>query len=358
MTFLAHTDDTITLSSDSQAGKRETTSTQLFVKCPSICGQIINVETVNLARESHDRAIWNCSNCRKIKKKQVKITWHHFVCVQCTHTQGKTCLIQTCTSNCPTKQALEKKKDLGPGKAKATPMSPVASKVDRTFKRARSLIERLNKTKLVERLKVLKTAWRLGNGGMPQTWFKYKGSKKVLISRIHAGFAAFAAEPSVALPVGFQNALAEKFDFGNNVKRLGLEGKARQGAKDWKDWKAKDWKDWKWQRTAMHRKRRIFKYKDEIYQGVRNFCYTFPRLRRSTARADVENKDFPKSAYLVVPGHSFNNYRNIPEKWKNGAQDLSDLEGAAYILGQRTKPTGSHLLLVCHSVPERIETRS
>ena len=74
---------------------------------------------------------------------------------------------------------------------------------------------------------------------MPQTWFKYKGSKKVLISRIHAGFAAFAAEPSVALPVGFQNALAEKFDFGNNLKRLGLEGKARQGAKDWKDWKAR-----------------------------------------------------------------------------------------------------------------------
>ena len=95
----------------------------------------------------------------------------------------------------------------------------------------------------------------------------------------------------------------------------------------------------------MHRKRNIFKYKDEIYQDVRNFCNTFPRLRRSTARADVENKDFPKSAYLVVRGHR--NYRYIPEKWKKGAKDLSDLEGAAYILGQRTKPTGSHLLLVC-----------
>ena len=261
------------------------------------------------------------------------------MCVQCTQTHGETCLIQNCTSNCPTKQALEKRKELGPGKAKATP------KVDRTFKRARRLIERLKYKELKERLQVLKTAWRLGNGGMPQPWSKLAGSKKVLISKIHSGFAAFAAKPSVALPVGFQDAMAEKFDIGNNMTRLGMEGKARQGAKDFKDWKAKDWKDWKWQRTAMHRKRNIFKYKDEIYQGVRNFCYTFPRLRRSTARADVENKDFPKSAYLVVRGHR--NYRYIPEKWKNGAKDLSDLEGAAYILGQRTKPTGSHLLLVC-----------
>ena len=59
----------------------------------------------------------------------------------------------------------------------------------------------------------------------------------------------------MTLPVGFQDALAENFDFDNNMTRLGLEGKARQGAKDWKDWKAKDWKDWKAQRIAMHRKR-------------------------------------------------------------------------------------------------------
>ena len=65
------------------------------------------------------------------------------------------------------------------------------------------------------------------------------------------------------------------------------------------------------------------------------------------------NKDFPKSAYLVVPGHSFNNYRYIPENWKNGAQDLNDVEGAAYILGQRTKPTGPHLLLVCQKELKR-----
>ena len=97
----------------------------------------------------------------------------------------------------------------------------------------------------------------------------------------------------------------------------------------------------------MKRKCIVFKYNNEIYQHVTNFCETFPGLRYSPARADVVNTDFPKSAYLVVPGHSSNNQRHIPENWKNGAQDLSDLEGAAYILGQRTKPTGSHLLLVC-----------
>ena len=182
---------------------------------------------------------------------------------------------------------------------------------------------------------------------MPQPWFKLAKSKKDLISRLHSGFAAFAAKPSVTHPVGFHDALAENFDFVNNMTRLGLEGKARQGAKDWKDWKAKDWKDWKAQRIAMRHKRIVFKYNDEIYQSVRNFCDTFPDLRYSDARADVVNTDFPKSAYLVVPGHSSNNYRHIPENWKNGDQDLNDLEGAAYILGQRTKPTGSHLLLVC-----------
>ena len=78
---------------------------------------------------------------------------------------------------------------------------------------------------LVERLQVLKTAWRLGNGGVPQPWFKLAGSKKVLISKLHSGFAAFAAKPSVALPVGFQDALAEKSDFGNNMTRLGLDAK-------------------------------------------------------------------------------------------------------------------------------------
>ena len=114
----SQTDDIITLPNDSQAGT-QATSSHLFVKCPGICKRQVALETVKLARESHSRAIWNCSTCRQIKKKQIKISWYNLVCVQCTHTHGKTCLIQTCTSNCPTKQALEKKKDLVPGKAKA-----------------------------------------------------------------------------------------------------------------------------------------------------------------------------------------------------------------------------------------------
>ena len=54
---------------------------------------------------------------------------------------------------------------------------------------------------LVERLKVLKTAWILGNGDVPQPWFLQIGSKEVLISRLHSEFAAFAAETSVARTV-------------------------------------------------------------------------------------------------------------------------------------------------------------
>ena len=54
---------------------------------------------------------------------------------------------------------------------------------------------------MVERLKVLKTAWILGNGDVSQSWFLQIGSKEVLISRLHSEFAAFAAETSVARTV-------------------------------------------------------------------------------------------------------------------------------------------------------------
>ena len=50
----------------------------------------------------------------------------------------------------------------------------------------RNLIERLKQRNLIERL-------------------------KVLIVRFHSGFAAYAAEPSVTLPVDFQDAIAENF---------------------------------------------------------------------------------------------------------------------------------------------------
>ena len=182
----SQTDDIITLSNDSQSGTQATSSSHLFVECPGICKRQVALEKVNLARESRSRAIWNCNTCRQIKKKQIKISWYDLVCVQCTHTHGKTCLIQNCTSNCPTKQALEKKKDLVAGKARAFPSScptkqalekkkPVTSKVDRTFIRARSLIEPLMHRELVERLNVIKTAWILGKNGVPQPWFSFCG---------------------------------------------------------------------------------------------------------------------------------------------------------------------------------------
>ena len=76
----------------------------------------------------------------------------------------------------------------------------------------------------------------------------------------------------------------------------------------------------------------IFKYKNVFYQDVNNFCNDYGELKKqhSDAMSNIVSTTFPTSAYL----------------WKNGTQDLSDLHGAAYILGQRKKPTGTHLLLV------------
>ena len=158
-----HTNDMMTLPNESQSGTQQaTSSSQLLVECSGSCKRRVALETVELARDGHSKAVWNCSSCRKIKKKQIEISWYNLVCVHCTDTHGKTCLIQTCASNCPTKQALEKKK-------------PVTSKVDPTFIRARSLIEPLMHRELVERLNVIKTAWILGKNGVPQPWFSFCG---------------------------------------------------------------------------------------------------------------------------------------------------------------------------------------
>ena len=79
---------------------------------------------------------------------------------------------------------------------------------------------------LIERLKVLKAAWVLGNGDVPQTWFLQIGPKKVLRSRLQCGLAAFAANPSVSLPAGLQDAImAEDFDLGECQKSFGLDWK-------------------------------------------------------------------------------------------------------------------------------------
>ena len=181
---------------------------------------------------------------------------------------------------------------------------------------------------------------------MSQPWLECNGARNVLISKLHDGFAAFEADPSVPLPVGFQKALAENF----NVD------KTQQDAKLWSDWKTTVWKEWKAQRKKIRRDRAktgkaaVFKYDNEMYQSVTNFCDNYKGLKNSNsrARANVVKTDFPLSTYLVVPGHSTNNYRHIPKDWKNGTQDLRELEGVAYILGQGSKPTGSHLLRVSH----------
>ena len=106
----SHADDNITLPNDSQSKTQATFSSHLFLECPGICKRRVALETVKLAKESRSRAIWNCSSCRQIKKKQVKISWYNLVCVQCTQSHGKTCLIQFCARNCPTKRALQKRK--------------------------------------------------------------------------------------------------------------------------------------------------------------------------------------------------------------------------------------------------------
>ena len=121
-------------------------SSQLYVKCPLLCSREIDVAEIKLARESRNRQIWNCSHCRKIKNKQVKIPWCRFVCVQCTHTHGTTCLIEHCTSNCQTRKAVERLK--------------AASDVDRTFKKAKSMIESLKEPELVKRLAICLDSWK------------------------------------------------------------------------------------------------------------------------------------------------------------------------------------------------------
>ena len=98
---------------------------------------------------------------------------------------------------------------------------------------------------MLERLKVLRSAWILGDGDVSQPWLECNGPRNVLISKLHDGFAAFEADPSVPLPVGFQKALAENF----NVD------KTQQDAKLWSDWKTKVWKEWKAQRKKIRRDR-------------------------------------------------------------------------------------------------------
>ena len=104
----------------------------------------------------------------------------------------------------------------------------------------------------------------------------------------------------------------------------------------------------------------FFKYKQQTYQEVSNFCNHHNGLKSgsSSARKVVVNTDFPKSAYLVVPRHSRHNYRWIPADWKNGVTDLSEEPDAAYQLKQEKKPTGAHILLVSSEELKRAAARA
>ena len=185
-------------------------------------------------------------------------------------------------------------------------------------------MERLKETELVERLTVLRAAWILGSGRMPQPWCRFGRNnckKKHLMSKLRSGFQAIAAKRSVKLPTGFCDDMADNFHFDNCMTRLQKESTANCNGF-------------------------VFNYKNEFYQDVKHFCNNYNGLKQSAATADVVNTNFPKSAYLVVPGRSIYNYRHMPAAWKNGKKDLSTLKGAAYILGNREKPTRPYLLLV------------
>ena len=95
-----------------QTGARGASLAQLFVKCPFFCKQEVTVEAVKLAKSSEGTAVWSCSNCRQLKKKQVRVNWSQLVCVQCTNASRKECSLKSCRSDCPTKQALEKQKEM------------------------------------------------------------------------------------------------------------------------------------------------------------------------------------------------------------------------------------------------------
>ena len=66
--------------------------------------------------------------------------------------------------------------------------------------------------RLGERLKVIKIAWIKG-GGLPQSWFKLNGTKKMKLSRIHEGLTQFKSD-GLPLPAGLPEAvLAKDFNF-------------------------------------------------------------------------------------------------------------------------------------------------
>ena len=178
----------------------------------------------------------------------------------------------------------------------------------------------------MERLSVLRTAWILGNGRMPQPWCRFSCDKrcstdKQLMAKLHSAYKAFAAERSVSIPAGFCDDMADNFHFADCMTKL------HQG-------------------DTTSDIGFVTRYKHEIYQEVNNFCQNYKELKTSAARAKVRSTVFRKKACLVVRGVTIKGYGKIPAAWKNGSEDISTVEGAAYILACRKRPTGRYLLLV------------
>ncbi|CAE8691586.1 unnamed protein product [Polarella glacialis] len=83
-------------------------------------------------------------------------------------------------------------------------------------------LESANANVVVQRLKVVKTAW-LSGGGTNEKWFSQNGCKRDRWNRISEGLRRFQAQ-GVTLPPGLKEAvLAESFEFEACMKRFGLD---------------------------------------------------------------------------------------------------------------------------------------
>ena len=155
---------------------------------------------------------------------------------------------------------------------------------------------------------------------MPQPWCRFSSDKrcstdKQLMAKLHSAYKAFAAERSVSIPAGFCDDMADDFHFADCMTKL-HQGDTTSGIGF------------------------VTRYKHEIYQEVNNFCQNYKKLRTSAAKSKVRSTVFRKKACLVVRGVTIKSYGKIPAAWKNGSEDISTVEGAAYILAWGEKPTG------------------
>ena len=100
-----------------------------------------------------------------------------------------------------------------------------------TFMWSKEKFHRESKQRLVERLKVIKTAWIKG-GGLPQKWFNEKGTKRMKLSRILEGLAQFKSDV-VPLPAGLAEAtLVKDFNFHRCLDMFGLKSTLEENNAD------------------------------------------------------------------------------------------------------------------------------